>query len=59
MLRFGHLERLLGGYFRINRPLIVPNPAGANKFLRIYYGKVNAFLAAKEETEAEQTDTST
>ena len=27
--------------------------AGANKFLRIYYGKVNAFLAPKEDGEAE------
>jgi hypothetical protein len=27
--------------------------AGANKFLRIYYGKVNAFLSPKEDGEAE------
>ena len=41
------------------KPYFVYMTAGANKFLRIYYGKVNAFLAAKEEAEAEQTDTST
>ena len=27
--------------------------AGANKFLRIYYGKVNAFLSPREDAEAE------
>lgn len=41
------------------KPYFVYMTAGANKFLRIYYGKVNAFLAAKEEAEAEQTDAST
>jgi transposase len=41
------------------KPYYVYMTAGANKFLHIYYGKVNAFLAAKEEAEAEQTDTST
>ena len=41
------------------KPYYVYMTAGANKFLRIYYGKVNAFLAAKEEAEAEQTDAST
>ena len=35
------------------KPYYVYMTAGANKFLRIYYGKVNAFLAQKEDTEAE------
>ena len=33
--------------------------SGVNKFLRIYYGKVNAFLASKEEEEAPQIDAET
>ncbi len=35
------------------KPYYVYMTAGANKFLRIYYGKVNAFLAPKEDVEAE------
>ena len=35
------------------KPYYVYMTAGANKFLRIYYGKVNAFLAPKEDGEAE------
>ena len=35
------------------KPYYVYMTAGANKFLRIYSGKVNAFLAQKEDTEAE------
>lgn len=38
------------------KPYFVYMTAGANKFLRIYYGKVNAFLASKEEEEAAQID---
>ena len=34
-------------------PYYVYMTAGANKFLRIYYGKVNAFLAPKEDAGAE------
>ena len=34
------------------KPYYVYMTAGANKFLRIYYGKVNAFLSQKEEGEA-------
>ena len=34
-------------------PYYVYMTAGANKFLRIYYGKVNAFLSPKEDGEAE------
>ena len=41
------------------KPYYVYMTAGANKFLRIYYGKVNAFLASNEEIEAEQIDTET
>lgn len=36
------------------KPYFVYMTAGANKFLRIYYGKVNAFLAQKEKEEAAQ-----
>ena len=35
------------------KPYYVYMTAGANKFLRIYYGKVNAFLSPKEDGEAE------
>ena len=35
------------------KPYYVYMTAGANKFLRIYYGKVNAFLSPKEDAEAE------
>ena len=35
------------------KPYNVYMTAGANKFLRIYYGKVNAFLSPKEDGEAE------
>ena len=35
------------------KPNYVYMTAGANKFLRIYYGKVNAFLSPKEDAEAE------
>ena len=35
------------------KPYYVYMTAGANKFLRICYGKVNAFLAPKEDAEAE------
>ena len=35
------------------KPYFVYMTAGANKFLRIYYAKVNAFLAQKKDTEAE------
>lgn len=40
------------------KPYYVYMTAGANKFLRIYYGKVNAFLSPKEdaETEADESD---
>ena len=38
------------------KPYFVYMTAGANKFLRIYYGKVNALLASKEEEEAAQID---
>ena len=33
------------------KPYHVYMTAGANKFLRIYYGRVNAFLSPTEETE--------
>ena len=36
------------------KPYYVYMTAGANKFLRIYYGKVTAFLAPKEEAKAER-----
>ena len=35
------------------KPYYVYMTAGANKFLRIYYGKVNAFLSPKGDAEAE------
>ncbi len=35
------------------KPYYVYMTAGANKFLRIYYGKVNAFLSPKEDAESE------
>ena len=35
------------------KPYYIYMTAGANKFLRIYYGKVNAFLSPKEDAEAE------
>lgn len=35
------------------KPYYVYMSAGANKFLRIHYGKVNAFLSPKEDGEAE------
>ena len=35
------------------KPCCVYIAAGANKFLRIYYGKVNAFLSPKGDAEAE------
>ena len=35
------------------KPYYVYMTAGANKFLRIYYRKVNAFLSPKEDAEAE------
>ena len=35
------------------KPYYVYMTAGANKFLRIYYGKVNAFLSSKEDEAAE------
>jgi transposase len=38
------------------KPYYVYMTAGANKFLRIYYGKVNAFLSPKGEGEAAQID---
>ena len=41
------------------KPYYVYMTAGANKFLRIYYGKVNAFLASKEKEEAAQIDAET
>ena len=40
------------------KPYFVYMTAGANKFLRIYYGKVNAFLTSKaEEAEASSAET--
>ena len=40
------------------KPYYVYMTAGANKFLRIYYGKVNAFLTSKaEEAEASTAET--
>lgn len=33
------------------KPYHVYMTAGANKFLHIYYGRVNAFLSTSEETE--------
>ncbi len=40
------------------KPYYVYMTAGANKFLRIYYGKVNAFLSPKEDggAEADESD---
>ena len=38
------------------KPYYVYMTAGANKFLRIYYGKVNAFLSPKEDAEAEANE---
>ena len=39
------------------KPYYVYMTAGANKFLRIYYGKVNAFLSSNgEEAEADESD---
>ena len=35
------------------KPYYVYTTAGANKFLCIYYGKVNAFLSPKQDGEAE------
>ena len=36
------------------KPYFVYMTAGANKFLRIYYGKVNAFLSPKDDVERKQ-----
>jgi hypothetical protein len=47
-----------GAWIQQNTVAQIRITAGANKFLRIYYGKVNAFLSPKEDggAEADESD---
>ena len=39
------------------KPIFVNMTAGANKFLRIYYGKVNDYLSPSDEAEGTEAPT--